>query len=85
MASPIADARFILSPCQGERYGEIEQLFAILPPENYNVTIRDIVISVPANARVIVEEYCLKHTSCSRRKIKSKRVRALVKKIVGDL
>lgn len=81
----IDDARFILSPYQGERYCEIEQLFAILPPENYNVIIQDIVVSVPANAKGILEEYCMKHTMATNRKIKSKRVRALVKKIVGDL
>lgn len=82
----IDDARFILCPWQEERYCQIEDLFAILPTENYNVIINDVLISVPEKAHKIVDEYCLRHTeSAYQRKIKSKRVRALVKKVVGDL
>ena len=81
----IDDARYVLSPYQGERYCEIKELFNLLPRENYSVIINDVVISVPAKAKGIVEEYCAKHTESTHRKIKSKRVRAFVKKIVGDL
>jgi len=81
----IDDARFVLSPYQGERYCEIEQLFSILPRDNYNVIINDIVISVPIKAQKDVDDYCLKHTQSDNRRIRSRRLRKLVKKIVGDL
>lgn len=81
----IDDARFVLSPYQGERYCEIEQLFSILPSDNYNVVINDIIISVPIKAQKDIDDYCLKHTQSANRKIRSRRVRKLVKKMVGDL
>lgn len=82
----IDDARYVLSPWQGERYCQIEQLFAILPSENYNVIINDVLISVPGKARGDIDQYCLQQTqSANNRKIKSKRIRALVTKLVGDL
>lgn len=81
----IDDARHVLSPYQGERYCTIEALFEKLPKENYHVIINDIVISVPLKARKLIEEYCRKHTTANHRKIKSKRIRALLKGIVGDL
>ena len=81
----IDDARFVLSPYQGERYCEIEQLFSILPGDNYNVIINDIIISVPIKARKDINDYCLKHTQSTNRKIRSRRVRKIVKQMVGDL
>jgi len=81
----IDDARYVLSPYQGERYCQIEELFAVLPSENYNVIINDIIISVPEKARGTIDTYCLLHTESSGRKIKSKRVRALLRKFLGDL
>ncbi len=47
----IDDARFILSPYQGERYCTLEKLFSILPKKNYNVVINDIVMSTPPSAK----------------------------------
>lgn len=81
----IDDARYVLSPYQGERYCEIKELFNLLPPENYSVVINDVVVSVPARSKYIVDAYCAKQTESNQRKIKSKRIRAFVKKIVGDL
>ena len=81
----IDDARYVLHPFQGERYCQIEELFAVLPPENYNVIINDIIMSVPEKARDTIDTYCLQHTDSSGRKIKSKRMRAIIKNIVGEL
>lgn len=81
----IDDARFILSPCEDQRYCTIEQLINALPDGNYNVIINDIVISVPQSARKIVNDYCREHTRPRPRKIRSRRVRRFIKKLVGDL
>lgn len=81
----IDDARCILSPCNGHRYCTLEQLIDALPKGNYNVIINDIVISVPQRARKPVEDYCAKHTLSRPRKIRSKRVRKLIKSLVGEL
>jgi hypothetical protein len=80
----IDDARFVLSPFQGERYCSIEGLFSTFPENNYNVIINDMIISVPSKAKNIIDDYCLQHTTPSEKKpkIRSKRIRRVVEKLL---